>query len=250
MAKKIFAANWKMHKTPQQTEAFFQDWRVKAQGLLDEVFFFVPALVAEATARNSKDSGFYWGLQNFFPQEEGAFTGENSATVAKAMGASLSLVGHSERRTLFAEKDESINRKVKFALALGHRTVLCIGETLEDREAGKTEAVVTAQLSHGLAGVVDEMKERIVVAYEPVWAIGTGRSATSGMVEETHTQIRNWLDREGYGSGILYGGSVKAENARELLSVSNVDGFLVGGASLLPESFLTICQSHLAAAQI
>ncbi len=231
-----------MFKTPLEAEAFFKDWRFKAQGVLNEVFFFVPALVAESTARALKESGFFWGLQNFFPKEEGAFTGENSVSVATSMGASLSLVGHSERRSLFGEKDSFLNDKLKFALAQGHRVVFCVGETLAERDAGRTESVVTGQLALGLAGLSPEQRNRVVVAYEPVWAIGTGRSATSEMVLETHLQIRKWLDREGFPSPILYGGSVKPENARELLGVSNVDGFLVGGASLQTDSFLGICQ--------
>ncbi len=239
--KRIFAANWKMFKGPKETRTFFEEWRKSAIGILDSVQFFVPALNASVASEALLDSDFAWGLQNFYPEIEGAYTGENSLAVAKSLGARLALVGHSERRHVLGEKDEFLNRKIKFACHQDIQVTFCIGEQLPEREAKQTVQVITQQLDAGLDGI--EATAKIQIAYEPVWAIGTGKTATPEMVMQAHQEVRKWLNGRGYDFPILYGGSVKPENAKELLAVPAVDGFLVGGASLQIDSFLKICSA-------
>lgn len=239
---KIFAANWKLHKNPQETREFFTKWTQQALELSSrEVIFFPQTVSLDAASSVLGSSKISWGAQNCYFETKGAFTGEVSAQAIKDMGGRYILLGHSERRAIFGETDELIAKKLKTVQSLDITPMLCIGETLAEREAGKTQAVLQKQLKESLA--LADKKKSLVIAYEPVWAIGTGKVATSAQVKETHQDVRNILNDLGFAAKtpILYGGSVKAENAKELIAIPSVDGFLVGGASLEVESFLTIC---------
>lgn len=237
--KKIFAANWKLFKTPSETREFFAQFTDLAKKATGEVVFFPSAISLEAASTALKGSPIKWGSQNCYFQAQGAFTGENSAQVVKDLGGSYVLIGHSERRKIFGEADDLIAEKVAFVQGLGLTPMLCIGETLEEREGTKTFRVLETQLLLGLAKA-DKTKP-VVVAYEPVWAIGTGKVASPEQVAETHTDVYNILNKMGFGSTpILYGGSVKPDNAAGLMKQAHVSGFLVGGASLEPKSFAEI----------
>lgn len=239
---KIFAANWKLHKSPQETRDFFASFVPSTKNVEGKILFFTPASSWEATAQSLKGSKIGWGAQNVWTQAQGAFTGENSAAVLKNLGAEYSLVGHSERRKLFQEPDAWITDKVSYLQSLGVTPLLCFGETLEEREAGRTNAVNQAQLESGLAKA--DRSKPVIFAYEPVWAIGTGKVATPQQVAEAHQFIAGVLEKLGFGkSSLLYGGSVKADNAKSLLAIPHVDGFLVGGASLETATFAAICQA-------
>lgn len=237
MKHKIFAANWKMYKTPDETRKFFEGFKnYSSQG---EVVFFTPALCLEAALQSVKSTKLQIGAQNCYPKAEGAFTGEISAVAAQKMGAQYILLGHSERRTYFHETDEFIGEKLQFVQSQGLKAMLCIGETLDQRNQNKTESVLKVQLEKALAKA---KPENLVIAYEPVWAIGTGVNATPEQAEDTHKFISQWLKEKGFGkTPILYGGSVKPENAQALMEKPHIHGFLVGGASLDPESFKKIC---------
>lgn len=239
---KIFAANWKLHKNPTETREFFSKWMQQALELSSrEVIFFPQSVSLDAASHALAHSKILWGAQNCYAEAKGAFTGETSAQAVKEMGGSHILLGHSERRTLFNETDALIAKKLKLVQSLDLIPMLCIGETLSEREAGQTKSVLQKQLKESLA--LADKKKHVMVAYEPVWAIGTGKVASTAQVKETHQDVRNILNELGFSSKtpILYGGSVKPDNAKELISIPSVDGFLVGGASLEVESFLTIC---------
>lgn len=236
MKHKIFAANWKMFKTPQETRDFFKVFT--SFKLTSEMIFFPSAMCVDAAVDATLNTQIQIGLQNTYPKAEGAFTGENSAVVAKAIGCTSVLIGHSERRALFQE-NENLKDKVQFVQSLGLRAVFCVGETLEQREKNQTESVLSEQLEKGLSLA---QGDNLIIAYEPVWAIGTGKTATSAQAEEAHQFISQWLDKKNFKNvAILYGGSVKPENAAELIAQKHISGFLVGGASLDPESFKKIC---------
>ena len=237
MVKTLIAANWKMHKDLQETRSYFSDWRKENFPEDREVVFFPPApLLAEVSALLPPGQGL--GGQHCHEADFGAFTGENSCGVLRSVGCTYVLVGHSERRHLFGESLERVG--AQFASALRHelRPVLCVGETLKEREAGRTLDVVLEQL---MAPALSDSSPAsgYDVAYEPVWAIGTGKVATPQDAADVHSTIRRWLDEAGRGrdARILYGGSAKAGNAAELLAAPGVDGLLVGGASLDPNSF-------------
>lgn len=238
---KIFAANWKLFKTPDETRTYLSKFITNSNLFIkNEIVFFPTAICIEAVSNCLKASAIKWGAQNSCAKNEGAFTGENSAATVKSLGGSYILIGHSERRAIFNESDELLAQKVEAVQALGLTPMFCIGETLQEREAGSTESILKKQLEMGLSKV-DKLKP-LVVAYEPVWAIGTGKVATAAQVAETHTWVRELLNKMDLKTTpILYGGSVKPENAAELLAQANVSGFLVGGASLDVESFLKIC---------
>lgn len=242
---KIFAANWKLFKTPQETRDFFAKWGEVFSSSKNEVVFFPPTIALEAASTAIKKIqskyALSFGVQNAYSQAQGAFTGENSMTVVKELGGKYILIGHSERRQIFGEKNALLADKVAFAQSLGLVPMLCIGETLQEREAGQTKTVLKTQLSEGLAKA--DMIQPLVVAYEPVWAIGTGKVATPEQVRETHQDVYDILGDLGFTAPILYGGSVKPENAVGLVQIPNVDGFLVGGASLEVDSFKKICES-------
>lgn len=239
---KIFAANWKLQKGPKEARSFFAELLKAVSTNNQKMIFFPSAISLEATATALANSKIEFGLQNAHTEEKGAFTGENSAAVSKELGAQWLLIGHSERRSLFHETDLQISKKITLAHKLGLQPMFCLGESLEDRKAGRTRAVLQEQLK-ALSG--QDLSQPIVIAYEPVWAIGTGVVATAEQVRETHA----WLDQDLKDFGfskrppILYGGSVKADNAKELIQIPNVDGFLIGGASLEVKSYLDIVQS-------
>jgi triosephosphate isomerase len=210
-----------------------------------------PFVYVEAVATALAGSPIRVGGQNLHEQASGAFTGEVSAAMLRDVGATLVLVGHSERRHLFGETDDAVNAKVLAALEAGLEVVLCVGETIQERNAGQTEEVVRRHLTIGLRDVAPERLERVTVAYEPVWAIGTGLTPTLDDIAEAHEFLRERLvERHGPAGGtlrILYGGSVKPSNAAEILAIANVDGALVGGASLKAGDFLAICSAVPAA---
>lgn len=243
--KKIFAANWKLYKSPKETREFFSLWSEVFAGTSHEVVFFPSAISLESAAQSIQKMKvsyeLHFGVQNAYSQAQGAFTGENSAAVVKELGGKYVLVGHSERRQLFAEGSELLAEKVAFAQGIGLIPMYCVGETLQEREAGQTKSVLTKQLSQGLAKA--DKGGKLVVAYEPVWAIGTGRVATPDQVRETHQDVFEILKGLGFSAPILYGGSVKPDNAVGLIQIPHVDGFLVGGASLEVASFQKICSS-------
>jgi triosephosphate isomerase len=244
----LLAANWKMHKTVAEAQAFVADFLPRVAGLRDvEIVLAPPATALHALARSLAGSGVALAAQNVSPEPAGAFTGEISAAMLAEVGCSWTLVGHSERRSLFGEDDALVARKARALLSAGVRPIVCLGETLEQREAGRTLAVCRAQLEGSLAGLSPEDAARIALAYEPVWAIGTGRTATPEIAQEVHAFIRGWLlgrfGAAGQGVRIQYGGSVKPDNAAALLAQPDIDGGLVGGASLDPAGFASICRS-------
>ena len=245
--KKIFAANWKLNKTPEQAREFliqFKNEAFKTANFFDtrEVLIFPQAYSLEAVSSLCAGTAIGFGPQNIYSQSTGAFTGENSASMAKDLKAQYALVGHSERREIFKESDQTLNKKNLHLESLQMTSVFCIGETLQQRDSHQTLPVCFSQLDNGLEGVSRE--KRLIVAYEPVWAIGTGKVATTQQVAEVHQAIYDKLEARGFKDfQILYGGSVKPENAAELLKVPHVDGFLIGGASLEAASFLKVCLS-------
>ena len=242
----VIAGNWKMHHGPTGTRDFFDALVLDEVSEDHEILIFPPAvsLAAAAAARNPRVS---IGVQNIHWEDEGAFTGETSAAMARDAGATFALVGHSERRHVFGESDEEVRRKVEAALRHGLVPVVCVGETLEERRAGRVDEVILRQLGAVLPTVAHE-GARFLVAYEPVWAIGTGETATPEDASAAHATLRACLE-DGVGVGgapnvpILYGGSVKPDNAAELLGAPDVDGVLVGGASLAAESFAAIASA-------
>jgi triosephosphate isomerase (TIM) len=242
----LIAGNWKLHHGPSDTARFFADFlRALPEEPTGTIAFFPPAVsIGAARAALADRPEILLGVQNLYWEPSGAFTGEVSAPLARDAGASLALVGHSERRHLFGERDSESVRKAVAAIAGGLVPVFCVGETLPEREAGEATAVVERQLE-GLREAVASDIHRVVIAYEPVWAIGTGRTASASDASEMHAFVRHllidWFGEGGAEVPILYGGSVKPENAAELLGAPDVSGLLVGGASLDPEGFARIC---------
>ena len=244
--KALIAANWKMYKTPAEAQAFVDTFLPLVAGhTRDEIALF-PSVTSLATVVVAvHGSNIEAGLQNMHFAEEGAYTGETSAAMLKAVGATHTLIGHSERRQYFNETDEIVNKKLRTALKHGIVPVVCIGEVLAEREAGHTAEVLCTQLRGALAGITAEVAAPIVIAYEPVWAIGTGKTATPQMAVEAHQIVREEVAKllgpdVAEAVRILYGGSVKPENACDLLCQVEIDGALVGGASLKPDSFAAI----------
>ncbi|MBN1157539.1 triose-phosphate isomerase [Candidatus Woesearchaeota archaeon] len=235
MRKKIVVANWKMNKTVHEAVSFANEIN-KYQDFRCDVALCAP-FVALSELRNVLDKRFHVGAQNIYFEEAGAYTGEISATMIKKF-CRFVIVGHSERRQIFKEDDQVVNKKAKIALKHGITPIVCIGETLQERESGKTSEVVQRQI---LESLKDIDVTQIIMAYEPVWAIGTGRNATPEQAEEIHALIRRLIGSEK--TRILYGGSVKPENAKGLMQQKNIDGALVGGASLDVKSFIGICQN-------
>ena len=237
-----------MYKTTAEAVAFAKDFKALAagRGLENEIAVCAPFTQLVALKDALSGSGVGLGAQNMHFEKEGAYTGEVSAAMLVEIGVDYCVIGHSERRQYFCETDETVNRKLHTALEYGITPIFCVGEVLEQRDAGEEFGVVRRQLSEGLAGLAAEAAGKLVIAYEPVWAIGTGRTATAAQAEEMCAYIRDVV-REAYGGEtadrvrIQYGGSVKPENAAEILGMPNIDGALVGGASLLPDKFLAIC---------
>lgn len=240
--KKIFAANWKLFKTPQETREFFSALLPRVGEASGDVVIFPSTICLEAASDSLKNSSVFWGAQNCYSKTQGAFTGETSAQVVKDLGGKYILLGHSERRSLFGESDTLIADKVETVQQLGLTPMLCIGETLDEREGGATQEVLQRQLKEGLAKAKRDLP--LVVAYEPVWAIGTGKVASPEQVADTHKAVSEMLTAMDFkNTSILYGGSVKPDNAAGLISLPHVSGFLVGGASLEVDSFLKIAKS-------
>jgi len=238
----LIAANWKMHMTISETREYITEFLPLVEGVDDVEIVLAPPFTSLAVAAKFlKGSNVKLAAQNVFWEEKGAYTGEISPQMLKNVECSYVIIGHSERRQYFGETDETVNRRIGAAMAAGLGVIFCIGETLEEREAGKTFDVLKRQITGGLR---DRKIEGLVIAYEPVWAIGTGKTATPEQAQEAHEFIRNEL-RSIYGDisetiRILYGGSVKPENIASLMSQKDVDGGLVGGASLKPDSFSRI----------
>ncbi|WP_421865720.1 triose-phosphate isomerase [Marinobacter adhaerens] len=247
MRRKIVAGNWKMNGSKDLAQALVSDVRSQAASLDNgvEVVIIPPAIYVPDVVASAGDV-LSVGVQNVAQWASGAYTGEISADMALDQGCQYALVGHSERRQLFAETDAAVAEKVGRILASGLQAMVCVGETLEEREAGKAETVVAAQVKAGLATVASEQWQRVVVAYEPVWAIGTGKTATAQDAQAMHASIRQVLSEMGAPANeisLLYGGSVKADNAAALFAEPDIDGGLIGGASLKAEDFVSICRS-------
>ncbi len=244
MRRPIQAANWKMFKTPQEAEAFARDFLPRVPQATAEVVLAAPFPALERLGRALEGSEVALAAQNVHAEEKGAFTGEVAAGMLQAVGCRYGIVGHSERRSLFEESDAVVAAKAASLLRHHIRPIVCVGESEVDRQAGRTFTVVDAQIDASLATVDKSEADELVVAYEPLWAIGTGRTATPEMAQEVHAHIRERL-RLRFGDGadrirIAYGGSVKPANVAALLSQPDIDGSLVGGASLDPESFAQI----------
>ena len=244
-----FAANWKMHIGPDEARAYLETFRARYGRREDrDVWFFPPAVSLEAAAQAVRERpDLSVGAQDIHWEPKGAFTGAVSGPLVAQAGAKATLVGHSERRHVFGETDEDTRKKVGAALAAGLAPVLCVGETLAEREAGHTLAVVTRQLAGALGGMEAGKLGQITTAYEPVWAIGTGRNATPRDAAAVHREIRAWLAARGVAQArVLYGGSVNLKNIAELLAEPELDGVLVGGASLDPASWAELVQTGAA----
>jgi triosephosphate isomerase len=250
MRKKIIAANWKMNMTVSETEGFLNDFRMEVEDVSSVEIVIAPPFTAIAKLSEllGGSQKIRLGAQNFYFEKSGAYTGEISATMLRELFVKYVIIGHSERRAIFGETDAFINKKVTAALASELKPILCVGETLAEREAGKEKEVLETQLRGGLAGVTAEQLLDIVIAYEPVWAIGTGKTATSAQAQDAHAHTRAVLaeltdQATADKVRIQYGGSVKPSNAVELLTQPDIDGALVGGASLEPRGFAEIVKA-------
>ena len=250
MRKKVVAGNWKMNNDLSQSVNLISEIKnaVAGKELNVEIIICPPFTSLETASALVKDTNVKLGGQNMYFEDSGAYTGEISASMLKSVGCEFVILGHSERRAIFGESDEVINKKIKKALSAGLKPIFCIGETLEERESGVTNKIIEKQVRNGLTGISAEELESIIVAYEPVWAIGTGKTATPEQAQEVHKFIRN-LIKELYSANsaenltIQYGGSVKGDNAKSLLSQPDIDGALVGGACLNADSFFDIIKS-------
>ncbi len=243
MRRPIIAGNWKMNKTPAQGVALVNELKPLVANADCDVVVCVPATDIYAVGEALKGSNIALGAENVHWAESGAFTGEISADMLLELGVKYVIIGHSERRQYFGETDETVNKRTLTALNKGLTPIVCVGETLEEREGGKTEEVLKVQLTDGLKGIEDLTK--IVIAYEPVWAIGTGKTATSEQANETIGFIRKTLgelfcEKCADAVRIQYGGSMKPSNAKELMAMSEIDGGLIGGAALKAEDFAGI----------
>ncbi len=250
MRNKIVAGNWKMYKDKTETIELISGLKEKLSKFKSntEVIVSPPFTSLETAKELLKDSVIKLGAQNMHFEDEGAFTGEISANMLKSFGVEYVIIGHSERRSIFNENDNMINKKIIKAVESGLKPIFCIGETLTERENSKTFDVVSRQLNEGLSNISSDWLNNITIAYEPVWAIGTGKTATPAQAEEVHSFIRKLIgDKFSESSAdsirILYGGSVKPENSKELFAQPNIDGGLIGGACLKPDSFFSIIQA-------
>ncbi len=241
MRKPFIAANWKMNKTVEETESFINDFLPMVKDITDVDILIAPPFTSlGAASRLLKASNVMLAAQNVYYEESGAYTGEVSPAMLLSAGCSCVIIGHSERRQFFSETDEIVNKKIKLARKNGLDVILCMGESLEERESSRTFEVLDKQLTGSLEGV---SLDNVTIAYEPIWAIGTGKTATKEQANEAHAHIRNWLRKNKDNADnvrIQYGGSVKPDNVVELMSQPEVDGALVGGASLKPDSFAAL----------
>ena len=245
MRKKVIAGNWKMNKLPNETITFFEELAPLVENTKNEVIICAPYTDLFYAILSAQNTNIKIGAQNMHWEEKGAYTGEVSPQMLKSIGVEYVIIGHSERRQYFAETDETVNKKVKAAHNVGLKPIVCVGETLSQRESGKAKEIVTNQIKSGLKDLTKNEIMSTIVAYEPIWAIGTGKTATKEDANETIKWIREELENI-YGKEnadkviIQYGGSVKSENAKELFEMSDIDGGLVGGASLKPDEFAKI----------
>ena len=246
MRKKVIAANWKMYKTPDETFAFMQDFLREVSGHnRDEIVVCPPFVDLHTAVQAARHSNVQVGGQDMYWEKEGAYTGQISARMLLAAGCTHVIIGHSERRQYFGETDDTVNKKLLAALDAKLIPIVCVGEHLHERESGHTESVVGRQCTGAFRNIAADRAAPIIIAYEPVWAIGTGKTATPAMAADAHRVIRAEATKI-FGHAvaenmrILYGGSVKPDNAKALMSQSEIDGALVGGASLDPKSFTAI----------
>ncbi len=245
MRKRVIAGNWKMNMLPNEAISFIEQLSNKVADAKEEIVLCVPYTDLFYSLLTAQNTNIKIGAQNMHWEENGAYTGEVSGPMLKSIGVQYVIIGHSERRQYFAETDDTVNKKVKSAFKYGLKPIVCVGETLEQREAGNTKEIITKQTQLALDGLNANEIENTIIAYEPIWAIGTGKTATSEDANNSIKEIRNKI-KEIYGEEIsekvviLYGGSVKASNAKELFMTSDIDGALVGGASLNVEEFTKI----------
>ena len=250
MRRKVIAGNWKMHKDLSESQNLISKLinELRKEDVNCDIIICPPFTSLSEAAGLVKNTKVKLGAQNMHYEDKGAFTGEVSAAMLKSVGCEYVILGHSERRAIFSESDEMINKKIKKALGSGLRPIFCIGETLQQRESGTMNDVIKRQVTDGLQHVSTGEMEKIIIAYEPVWAIGTGVTATPQQAQEVHVYVRQLINNI-FGDDtaeklmIQYGGSVKPDNAAELLSQSDIDGALVGGACLEADSFLKIIKS-------
>lgn len=251
MRKPVIAGNWKMYKTDDDAVSFARDFLPKVAGVDDVEIVLAPSYPSLAALISAvAGSGIKIAAQNMHFAKEGAFTGEVSADMLLAIGVSHVIIGHSERRQYFREDDEMVNMKTKAAIAKGIVPIVCVGETLEEREKGETNNVVRIQVERGLKNTAVNEPSSLIIAYEPVWAIGTGKTATPDQAQEVHGFVRGLLSETfgedtARGMRILYGGSVKPDNIKALMAKSDIDGGLVGGASLDPASFEKLVKFYM-----
>lgn len=251
MRKKIIAGNWKMNKTVAEAVALVEGLKIDLADCMDvEVVICPPFTALKTVSDKLENTQIKLGSQNMSSEDDGAYTGEISHTMLKELFVKYVILGHSERREYYKETDFWVNKKVKKALEKNLRPIVCVGEKLEDREAGNTEKVVEEQVRGSLADITAAQFENVVVAYEPVWAIGTGKTATSEQAQEVHKFIRSIIadmvgQKAADGLRIQYGGSMKAANAKELLSQPDIDGGLIGGAALDARSFIDIVKAGM-----
>ena len=245
MRRKIIAGNWKMNMLPNEAIKFIDEIAPLVKDTKNEVVLCVPYIDLFYSLLTAQNTNIKIGAQNMHQEEKGAYTGEVSAEMLKSIGVEYVIIGHSERRQYYNETDKSVNEKIKSALKNGLKPIVCVGETLEQKEEGKTEEIIAKQVELALEGLEKEQVEKVIVAYEPIWAIGTGKTATKEDANSNIKCIRNKI-ADIYGQNtadkviILYGGSVKASNSKELFEMSDIDGALVGGASLKVEEFSKI----------
>jgi triosephosphate isomerase len=242
MRKPIIAGNWKMYKSEAEAIDFATKLKPLVSDVHDKVILICPPFPCLSKVWDViNNSNIELGAQNLHWEEEGAFTGEVSTGMLKSVGCTYVIIGHSERRQYFGETDETVNKKLKAALKHNLLSIVCVGETLEQREKGETFSVIENQINKGLQSLDISHWSLVIIAYEPVWAIGTGKTATPEQAQEVHAYIRSLLPKEVAGKiRILYGGSVKPENVKELMAQPDIDGGLVGGASLKVESFVKL----------
>ena len=245
MRKKVIAGNWKMNKLPNEAIDFIDRLTPLVKDTKNEVVVCVPYTDLFYALLTAQGTNIKIGAQNMHFEEKGAYTGEVSAQMLKSIGVEYIIIGHSERRQYFNETDETVNKKVKTAFKHELKPIVCVGETLEQREAGKAEEIITNQTEKALEGLTDEQVQNTIIAYEPIWAIGTGKTATSEDANNAIKAIRDKICQiygQNVGKSIIiqYGGSVKSANCKELFTTSDIDGGLVGGASLDPEEFSKI----------
>ncbi len=245
MRKKVIAGNWKMNKNIEEAKAFMEEFVPLVKDTENEVVICAPFIDLKCLVKHFSGTNVKIGAQNMHYEETGAYTGEISGSMLKSIGVEYVIIGHSERRQYFAETDETVNKKIKAAFANNLKPIVCVGETLEQREQGITKDIITKQTRLALEGLTDEQVANTIIAYEPIWAIGTGKTATSEDANNSIKSIREEICKI-YGQNvserviIQYGGSVKSANAKELFTMSDIDGGLVGGASLKPEEFAKI----------